>query len=477
MIKRWFRDLKLRHKLIIFFALLLFMVMACIYAYFPEKQRKSVYSGMEHRIQFLARSLSLAYATGMADNNYTVVNVIGQWLRDDRNFQYYYIYDESGDLFMHYPETLPVRPLNSSLTDSPVIRDGLMQVKEKIIYKEKFLGNVVLAMDLNDAIAVTHQINRASLLIIMALFTAALLLTWAVAAIINRPVQLLTDSVNRIITHGDYSERTKGMNKDEIGVLARRFNEMIGMIEDRDFEVKQQFEELQKMHDLKDHFLAATTHDLRSPITAILGFSDLILMNEKLDEDDRKRLYHVRQSAEFLAGMVNDILEISRLESGKSDLKLKPLQILRVVQSSINTLQYMAMPKEIMIALTDHTSGDKIVRGDFDALLRIFNNLISNAVKFTPRGGKIEVTLETNGDFLDVSVADNGIGIDTDKIPLLFESFATISRRGTDGEKGTGLGLSISKNLALKHNGNILVQSSENKGSCFTVQLPLLKKD
>ncbi|MCP5104591.1 MAG: HAMP domain-containing histidine kinase [bacterium] len=475
---QWFEDLRLKYKLTLSVSVILFLIIAFIYAYFPAKQREAVYNKMNERITYLAGGMALGYGVAISDQKWTAINVIGSWVREDPNFAYYYIFDENNEVIDSFPENLEKREPGSLLKVSqPVNKGNVLEIKVPIYYKEKFLGNVILGMDLADVRAAVRQINTISTVILFFVFMIALLIILFISSLINKPVKSLMDSVNRVITHGDYSERVKSESKDEAGVLASRFNEMIEMIEERDIELKQQYEELQKVNELKDHFLAATTHDLRSPITAILGFTDLILMNGALDEEDRERLKHIRISTDFLAKMVNDILDISSLESGKSQLKRKPLSLTAIIKSSIDTLHYMAMPKDIPIEFVDKAGENDTVRADADALLRVMNNLISNAVKFTPNGGVVNVLLEVSktGETVNISVTDTGIGIPEEKIPLLFEIYSPVSSSGTAGEKGTGLGLSITRNLVQKHGGDITVSSLVGEGTCFTVKIPLYR--
>lgn len=475
--RKWFENLRIKYKLTLSVSMILFLIMVFIYVYFPARQKESVNKEMSQRITYLARSMALGYGVALSENSYMAIHQIGSWVRGDRSFAYYCVFDENNEIVDAYPDDLKI-DIDPLLENSqPVKRGNFIEIKMAINYKEKFLGNVILAMDLKDVKAAVKQINTTSTIILSIVFVFAFFIILFISSLINKPIKLLMDSVNRIITHSDYSERVKSDSRDEAGILASRFNEMIGMIEERDIELKQRFEELQRVNELKDHFLAATTHDLRSPITAILGFAELMTMNGTLGPRDRGRVDHIKNSAKFLANLVNDIMDISRLESGKTQLKLRPTPVTEIIESSIETLNYMAMPKEISIEFINKAGGKDTINGDSDALLRVMNNLISNAVKFTPKGGKIEVVLEPAADdeAVYISVKDTGIGIPGEKIPHLFQTYSTVSRSGTDGEKGTGLGLSITKNLVEKQFGDIKVSSREGEGTCFTVTIPLYR--
>ncbi len=477
---RWFSDLKLKRKLTLLFSLILFIIMVFIYAYFPERQREAVYKEMNHRLLYLARAAAMGLGQAMAENEYGAIPEIGSWMREDPNFAYYCIRDSGNQVFDRYPEHMENKPRAPAEDFKPKQEGEYISVKVPIRYKETTWGSIVVGMDLANVKSAVRHINIASTVVLVLVFVIATFMIFFIGSIINKPIRSLMDSVNRVIRHGDYSERVMSTSRDEAGILASRFNEMIQMIESRDIELKRQFEELQQVTRLKDEFLAATTHDIRSPITAIMGFADLVMMNEELPDSDLKRIAHIRRAAEFLGNLVNDMLDIGSLESGKTELKLTPIRLAPVIESSVNTLRYMALPKEIELCFTDQSGcGDKI-NGDPDALLRVMNNLISNAIKFTSRGGRISVQLRTEregeGARASISVTDNGIGIPEEKIPLLFDTYSKVSRNGTAGERGTGLGLSITRNLVQKHGGGISVSSRVGEGSCFTVTIPLLQQ-
>ncbi|MCP4216672.1 MAG: HAMP domain-containing histidine kinase [bacterium] len=478
---KWFENIRIKNKLILSFSLLLFIIMVFMYSYFPAKMKITAYKEKNQRVISLARSLALGYGIVFTQGNYRALSEIAKVVTNDSNFAYCFVFDKEGELYDTYPEDVKTTINKRLVFDQPVKRGDIIEVKVPISYYEKDLGSIILGTDLKDVEAAVSRINYTGTLVLLLVFFLGIAIVLFIASLINRPIQSLMDSVNHIIHHGDYSERVRRLDEssgDEAGMLAHRFNEMIEMIEERDVELKQQYEELQTVNHLKDEFLAATTHDLRSPITAILGFTDLILLDDELSQEGILRMGHIRQSTEFLASLVNDVLDISQLEADKTQLKMTPTALAKIIESSIDTLHYMALPKDISISFSNKVEPN-MVKGDYEALLRIMNNLLSNAIKFTNRGGRVEVNLlpvskdnDGRSGLLAVEVKDTGIGIPEEKIPQLFQTYTPVSRPGTAGEKGTGLGLSITKNLLEKHNGSIEVNSKEGEGSCFTITLP-----
>jgi signal transduction histidine kinase len=233
--------------------------------------------------------------------------------------------------------------------------------------------------------------------------------------------------------------------------------------------------ELKRLSKLQNDFLSITSHDLRSPLCGMLGFANLLAEDETLRAHHRKIAGYIKQSGDFLMNMINDILDLGRIQSEGNTLSMKPVPIVELLESSSNTVRHMATPKEIRVELHNHCERNPFISGDRKSITRIFNNILSNAIKFTPDGGRIEqrVTL-VSPNRVQITIADNGIGIPSKQIPGLFDRFSRYTRTGTNGEKGTGLGLSITKELVTLHDGTIEVSSEEQKGACFKLYFPTI---
>ena len=224
---------------------------------------------------------------------------------------------------------------------------------------------------------------------------------------------------------------------------------------------------------MKDNLLAVCSHDLRSPLNGILGFADMLLEKEYLESEDREGLTYIKTSGNLLLGLINDILDLSKAKAEQAELKMDPVTLHQVVQTSVNSLGQMAAGKSQAIRLQDQCEG-AVIMGNASGLGRVFNNLLSNAIKFTPDNGTIHLNIEPGppGN-VQVRVVDTGIGIPEDKIPYLFDQFTSTSQSGTSGEVGTGLGMSIVKEILEKHGVPIEVESKTGKGTCFTLTFPL----
>ncbi len=232
-------------------------------------------------------------------------------------------------------------------------------------------------------------------------------------------------------------------------------------------------EKLQESNRMKDHFLAACSHDFRSPLQGILGYADLLANDDSLQEGHKKILRNIIKSSKQLNELIESLLDIPLAGNSVDNITKIPMNLPSLLKSCITDNSFSALKKDISL----HFSPPEdlpVIMGDPNALSRVFNNLLSNAVKFTRSGGTITVEIDyEEARSLSISVKDNGIGIENEAIPKIFDYYSKASRMGTDGEKSTGLGLFISRQLVELHHGKIDVESKTNEGSCFTVILPL----
>jgi PAS domain S-box-containing protein len=231
--------------------------------------------------------------------------------------------------------------------------------------------------------------------------------------------------------------------------------------------------EAERLSHMKDEFLATLSHELRTPLNAIQGWATLLRQREVSREDRERGLETIERNVRAQAQIVNDLLDMSRIISGKIHLEVQPLHLHEVVSSAIESVRQSASAKEIRLhALLDSTIG--LVRGDPNRLQQVLWNLLTNAVKFTPRGGRIQVVLERVNSHVEVVVEDTGIGIRPDFLPYVFDRFRQADPGTTRRYGGLGLGLSIVRNLVELHGGSVRVKSAgENQGSTFIVALPV----
>jgi PAS domain S-box-containing protein len=224
---------------------------------------------------------------------------------------------------------------------------------------------------------------------------------------------------------------------------------------------------------MKDEFLATVSHELRTPLTSILGWA-VVLNHGGLEEETvRLALGVIERNAKSQAMIIDDILDVSRIINGKLRIDSQPVELTPVIQAAIDTLRPAAEAKAITLDISLHETAG-LVAGDRDRLQQIIWNLVSNAIKFTPKDGRVEIRLAQVDSHLEVSVRDNGIGINQQFLPYVFERFRQADSSMTRTHGGLGLGLAIVRYLVELHGGTVSAESEgEGQGALFTVSLPL----
>jgi len=231
---------------------------------------------------------------------------------------------------------------------------------------------------------------------------------------------------------------------------------------------------LLQLNELKNKFLGMAAHDLRNPLVSIRGFSEMLLSKDlgPLTEQQKESIAIINSASQDMLNLVNDLLDVSIIESGRLDLKLKPGSLKDLIEERIKVNEILALKKN----MTLQVSPDNVPKFLFDSnrIAQVIDNLIGNALKFSPPGSNIYITLVMQeGKFAKVSVRDEGPGIPSEEQAMLFGEFHRLSTQPTGGEKSTGLGLNIAKKIVETHGGSISVQSRIGRGSTFTFKLPM----
>lgn len=320
----------------------------------------------------------------------------------------------------------------------------------------------------------------------------SMILLWAVVRyVIVKPVTHLRDVANAV-REGDVEQRATIRTGDEFEELAASFNRMLRQLlsqqselqhvnnelDNRLDELAQANMRLYEMNRLKSDFLATVSHELRTPLNSIIGFSDVLSSIAALDEKQKRYVGNIQRSGTMLLDMINDILDLAKMESGKMEVRLSEFRIGTLVGAQCDMARPLAEKKNIDLDYVAPTTLPPL-RQDQAKVQQILNNLLSNAIKFTPEGGRIVIDAERDdyGD-LRLKVTDTGIGISPDDQHMIFEKFRQAPGLSKDGDamtreySGTGLGLSIVRELCRLLGGDVSVESELGKGSTFTVRLP-----
>ncbi len=266
-------------------------------------------------------------------------------------------------------------------------------------------------------------------------------------------------------------ERNNDGSVSRIFILARN----ITFEKLKEQELENEINRLTETNKKKDRFISIISHDLRSPFSSIIGYSNYLLENENIS-DNKKREYlnYISESAGTTLNLVNSLLEWTRLQTGRIKFEPAKINISEIFSKASEMLNGAAFEKNISIA--PGYENEIYVKADKELILQVIINLISNAIKFTNSGGKITITAKPQPEenkYL-FGVSDNGVGISKENLEKLFKIDEKFTSRGTKGEKGTGLGLSLCKDIIHKHNGKIWVESEPGKGSVFYFTLPVV---
>jgi signal transduction histidine kinase len=329
--------------------------------------------------------------------------------------------------------------------------------------------------------------NRA-ILITTAIGTAILIMvgSWIIVRyIIVKPVKHLKE-VSDAISAGELNVRSEIQTGDEFEDLSHAFNRMLrhlvsmqdqwrkvnADLDRKVDELAQTNMALFESNKLKGEFLATMSHELRTPLNSILGFSDVLLSSEGLTEKQRRWLSNIQTSGQKLLALINDILDLAKIEAGKMQVRTDSFNLTDVCEGLLNMFRPLAEKKNIDLR-TQIEPDIPTLRQDITKLQQILQNLLSNAIKFTPEGGRVLLKAEADTRYVTIAVTDTGVGIAKDEQDLVFQKFRQAAGTLTRDHGGTGLGLSIVLELCKLLGGEVTLQSELGRGSTFTVRLPM----
>jgi two-component system sensor histidine kinase BarA len=387
----------------------------------------------------------------------------------------------SGESFMYYG-AVRARPVCLSCHGK--------SADERAAYGELKDGDLMAVVRIKlsgEAIQQEFHLNRA-LLISFAVATSLLIMaaSWLmIRYVVVKPVKHLKD-VSDAIAAGELNVRSEIQTGDEFEDLSYAFNRMLRNLMSMQEQLKGANVELDRKVDelaqtnlalyesnrLKSDFLATMSHELRTPLNSVLGFSELLLSNPQLPEKMRRWAANIQSSGKQLLALINDLLDLAKIEAGKMEIKPEAVSLADMADGLLTMHRPQAEKKNIDLrAIIEQ--GLPPIRQDAGKLRQILTNLLTNAIKFTPEGGRVHVRAEANGPDLMLTVTDTGVGIAPEDQELIFEKFRQAASPMTREHEGTGLGLSIVRELSKLLGGDVTLKSELGRGSTFTVRLPL----
>jgi signal transduction histidine kinase len=372
------------------------------------------------------------------------------------------------------------RVVASKTDDAP--KEGVRILAEPVVFENRQIGEIRLGV-VDPSLA---KMLPRFLALTMALFFgaagAALFLSRGLARRITAPVDRLSQAMEEVALSGKFKQVEEKTTDDGLfQSLARSFNQLLAKLEANDRSLRETMGALVTARDqadtanvAKSQFLANMSHEIRTPLNGVLAMADVMSRGE-LDDRQRERLGVIRESGELLLAVLNDVLDLSKIEAGKLELTPADFNLSDLADACRKVYGVMAQEKGLRFDLTIEADAAGAWTGDRDRMRQIVGNLLSNAIKFTVEGAvAARFSLSPSG-ALRLTVADTGIGIASDKLPTLFDKFVQADNSTTRQFGGTGLGLAICRELAQLMGGQIIARSAPGEGSTFTVDLPLAR--
>jgi signal transduction histidine kinase/CheY-like chemotaxis protein len=484
-------------------AVALFLACAAFFAYDVYTFRVGIVRNVSIQAQIIGDntvSALLFNDTKSAEKTLAALNA-------NPHLMYAQIYTRDGQPFAGYwrgpageIRALPIIPPGQ--VQSYWFRDGHLGLARSIVFQGKPTGTVYIRSDLA---AMSDRLKTYAVIVIVVSLVSllvALLLSRISQRVISAPVVGLAETARIVSREKNYSIRAAGTsNHDELATLIEAFNEMLAQIQNHEEALRTAHDELeQRVQDrttqlaaankelefrnleveratrLKSKFLASMSHELRTPLNAIVGFSDLLAEQTpgQLNDKQKRFVNHIKQGSAHLLQLINDILDLSKIEAGQLEFRCEPFQVKDALPEVLSTIRPLAMAKNIQVR--DNFATSRAVYADRIRFKQILYNLLSNAVKFTPKGGSVDIDCFDDGNFVGISVTDTGIGIRAEEQEVVFEEFRQVEGSADTAQEGTGLGLAITKRLVEQQGGKISLESEFGKGSRFTFTLPAVSE-
>ena len=412
------------------------------------------------------------------------------------------VYDARGRLFATYAARggegrFPPAPLADG-----VRFDGQgLTVFKHVVFKGETLGTVYLRSDATLRDRIDGYLGIALGVAVLAMLVAGALSFW-MQSIVTRPILAIEAIAGEVLASRDYSRRAERISDDEVGRLVDSFNRMMAEVErhameseamlreverrvaDRTAELEASNRELaqatsaaERANRAKSEFLSSMSHELRTPLNAIMGFGQL-LTNETVVLDEAKRrdfLHHIVNAGAHLLELINEVLDLARIESSKLTLSLEPVALDDVLQECRTMIDPGAERRGVRMLFPDDVRA--WIVADRTRLKQVLLNLLSNAVKYNREGGAVIIAVDPGtADEVRITVQDTGRGLRPEQLAMLFQPFNRLGQEAGDIE-GTGIGLVVTKRLVELMGGSIVASSTAGVGSVFTVMLPAAARD
>ncbi len=333
-----------------------------------------------------------------------------------------------------------------------------------IVIEKQVIGAVVVYSPLAGLASNLNELKQMLIWAALGAVILALLISYTLAQRFSEPLKEMKQKAVDM-AHGNFSQRVEIDSDDEIGQLASSFNYLGNKLEAT-------IDSLQEKEQLQQQFVADVSHELRTPLTSIQGFIKALHDGVYESETDRREYYAIiLKEVKRLIRLVNDLLDLSRIELGQIKMELKSVDLATIIDNTVKNLEPSWQEKELTVTV-DLPDELPTVKADKDRIEQVLINLISNAIDFTPQGEQIEIWGQVTAEKVEIYVADTGPGIPPDELEDIWNRFHKVDKARTSDQGGMGLGLSIVQEIIRQHEGQVWVDSEEGIGSVFGFSLP-----
>lgn len=480
--------MRLINQLILSVSIGSIIISAIIYFYFIYNQNKLYQDYFIKNTRNISEVLKLSIELGASNEQYDALMPVFEWAMKDSSLEYIFLFDQEGELMVNYPFDLDIN-INRFISDHEKSGMDDSLYFQSNVWKAKFgNGKLITVFSTRQLTTLKNQAitNLSTSMIVVSLISVMFFSFLAMG--ITKPLRRLVEGAE-IIAEGDETFRVAcETGSIEIKTVSKAFNNMLDrltqaqsqrLLEANNYNklLEDKNNKLVELHNEKNEFLGIVAHDLKNPIAAIVLYTEIIKLNfSKMTKDDvLASMTKIETTSKAMTNLLKDLLDINALESGLLSLNLESSDICTFVVDASESFSAMAKNKNINIETSVIDS--LIVETDFSRIKQIIDNLVSNAIKFSPKEKTVYLRcFEMNGRAV-IEVEDEGPGIKSEEMVKLFGKFNRLSARPTGNESSTGLGLSIAKKLTELMDGNIWCESEFGKGAKFCLSLNLTKTD
>ena len=472
------RTLSLRNKLIAIVLMATIVPLVGGFTFVIVNERRAFHREMMDNAVVIARVTAENSIADLAFGDRDAASKTLSKLASIDSVDHAYLFDNQGNLFAAWFRDGKGGPPPALGAASRAWIGDRLAVAEPISFNGERYGTIVLDLTTGGLQAkLRGHLITLVILTALVLFTA-ILLGVRLEKIVSAPILELAALAREVSEMHDYGIRARTVSNDEIGVLADGFNEMLTQIERR----QRERDEADQRTKEKSQFLANMSHELRTPLNAIIGFSEILKtrMADRAGERELKFLDNINSSGQHLLGIVNDILDLSKIEAGRMEIAAEKFGIGIAIDGVTSLMRGVSAQRRITIDV-DMEPGLPDIEADAVKIKQVLYNLVSNALKFSPEGSTVTIRVESRNadqpplyeEAIRISIIDQGIGIDPKDHARIFLEFQQVDSRISRTFGGTGLGLTLVKKFVDMHHGVVDLESALGQGSTFTVSLPI----